>query len=153
MQALDLRVPPPALALLVAAAMWGSSLLSAPLDIFAGRQTGLAIVIALAGAGIALAGNIAFRRAKTTVNPMRPDRATALVRDGIYRVTRNPMYLGLLLVLLAWAVFLSAGWAFLGPPAFMLYITRFQILPEEKALATIFGADYAAYTARVRRWL
>jgi protein-S-isoprenylcysteine O-methyltransferase Ste14 len=153
MQALELRVPPPALAVLVAVAMWGSTLLSAPLDLVAGLHPGIPVVIALIGAGIGLAGRVSFRRAKTTFNPMKPERATALVRSGIYRVTRNPMYLGLLLVLLAWAVYLAAGWAFLGPPAFLLYMTRFQIIPEERALAALFGAEYAAYKADVRRWL
>jgi protein-S-isoprenylcysteine O-methyltransferase Ste14 len=84
---------------------------------------------------------------------MKPETATALVCGGVYTVTRNPMYLGLLVLLIAWAVYLSSAWALLGPLAFAVYITRFQILPEERALGTLFGAEYAAYRARVRRWL
>jgi len=75
-----------------------------------------------------------------------------LVTGGIYRFTRNPMYVGLLLVLVAWATFLSSLWTLVGPLAFVLYITRFQIKPEESALATLFGQPYADYRAKVRRW-
>ena len=80
-------------------------------------------------------------------------RGHTLVTTGIYRFTRNPMYVGLFFVLLAWAVFLSSAWALVGPVAFMQYINRFQIVPEERVLATMFGATYAEYKARVRRWL
>ncbi len=84
---------------------------------------------------------------------MKPEAASSLVVTGIYKVTRNPMYVGLSFLLLAWAVFLWSAWALLGPLVFLAYIFRFQIAPEERALATLFGADYSAYKARVRRWL
>jgi protein-S-isoprenylcysteine O-methyltransferase Ste14 len=112
-----------------------------------------AAAIALVGIGFSAAGVLAFRRARTTVNPTTPEKATALVSSGAYRITRNPMYVGLAWVLVAWAVFLSSGWALLGVVAFVLYIGRFQIAPEERALAQLFGSEYAAYRARVRRWL
>ena len=63
------------------------------------------------------------------------------------------MYVGLLFVLVAWAVFLSCVWTLLGPLAFVLYMSRFQISPEEKALAAMFGSEYSRYKERVRRWL
>jgi len=72
---------------------------------------------------------------------------------GIYRFTRNPMYVGLALVLLGWAALLSSPWALLGPLVFVLYINRFQIAPEERVLSAKFGAAYTEYIARVRRWL
>jgi protein-S-isoprenylcysteine O-methyltransferase Ste14 len=100
-----------------------------------------------------VAGVLAFRRARTTINPTQPQLTSSLVSSGIYTVTRNPMYVGLLLVLVAWAIVLSSAWALLGPVAYFFYIGRFQIAPEERALATLFGAEYAAYTSRVRRWL
>jgi protein-S-isoprenylcysteine O-methyltransferase Ste14 len=75
------------------------------------------------------------------------------VTSGVYRFTRNPMYLGLCFVLLAWAVFLSSAWAFMGPGAFVLYINRFQIAPEENALSKLFGPAFAKYQSKVRRWL
>jgi protein-S-isoprenylcysteine O-methyltransferase Ste14 len=112
-----------------------------------------AVILALAGVAIGLSGVISFRRAQTTVNPLKPETSTSLVCTGIYRITRNPMYLGMLAVLLAWAAYLPSVWALLGPPAFALYITRFQIIPEEGALHSLFGAAFVEYTHRVRRWL
>ncbi len=153
MQTLELKIPPPAVALLVAALMWGISLLAPLLEMPTFMRVATAVGITLAGAGISLAGIIAFRRARTTVNPMKPQTTSALVCSGIYQATRNPMYVGLLFVLVAWAVFLSSAWALLGPVAFVLYINRFQIAPEERVLLTMFSADYAAYKSRVRRWL
>ena len=84
---------------------------------------------------------------------MQPESASALVVSGIYRLTRNPMYLGFLLILLGWALFLSNGLAVLAVPAFVFYMNRFQIEPEERALAAIFGAEFVAYKSHVRRWL
>jgi protein-S-isoprenylcysteine O-methyltransferase Ste14 len=153
MQALELKIPPPAVAVLIAGVMWGISLVAPLLGVPAVIRVVVAVTIALAGAGFSLAGVISFRRAKTTVNPMKPETTSALVCSGIYRVTRNPMYVGLLLVLVAWAAFLSTAWALLGPLAFVLYINRFQIAPEERVLSAMFGMDYAAYKSRVRRWL
>jgi protein-S-isoprenylcysteine O-methyltransferase Ste14 len=153
MQALELKIPPPAVAVLIAGAMWGISLATPALDVARLVRLAAAIAIALAGAGIALSGAISFRRAGTTVNPMKPETASSLVRTGIYGITRNPMYVGDLFVLVAWAIFLSAPWALAGALAFVLYMNRFQIAPEERALSAMFGADYAAYKSRVRRWL
>ncbi|MEO8280563.1 MAG: isoprenylcysteine carboxylmethyltransferase family protein, partial [Ideonella sp.] len=113
----------------------------------------ISVAILVAGIGISVAGLLAFRRAKTTVNPTKPERASALVTTGIYRVTRNPMYLGLALVLIAWAVFLSSAWALLGVVGFALYMGRFQIAPEERALSRLFGSEFESYKASVRRWL
>jgi protein-S-isoprenylcysteine O-methyltransferase Ste14 len=76
-----------------------------------------------------------------------------LVSTGVYSFTRNPMYLGMALVLLAWAAYLSSAWSLLGPLLFALYITRFQIVPEERVLDRLFGTSFAAYKKCVRRWL
>lgn len=100
-----------------------------------------------------LAGVISFRRARTTVNPLKPETATALVTSGVYRYTRNPMYLGMLAILVAWAAFLASPAALLGPLGFWTYIQRFQIRPEEKMLTSLFGRAFTDYTSRVRRWL
>jgi protein-S-isoprenylcysteine O-methyltransferase Ste14 len=78
---------------------------------------------------------------------------SSLVTGGVFRVTRNPMYLSLLLYLLAWCVYLSSWPAFVFLPLFVLYITQFQIKPEERTLSTLFGAQYSSYMERVRRWL
>ena len=100
-----------------------------------------------------MSGILAFRASRTTINPLKPERSSSLVVGGIYRITRNPMYVGMAFLLLAWAVHLSAWLSFTGILAFVLYITRFQIRPEERALQRIFGEAFNAYCARVRRWL
>ena len=102
---------------------------------------------------VVVLGAIAFRRAGTTVNPLHPENASALVVRGIYRLTRNPMYLGMLILLVGWAVLLAnfIPWIFL--PGFVLYMNRFQIGPEERMLASMFGNDFTLYRSRVRRWL
>ncbi|HEV8646728.1 MAG TPA: isoprenylcysteine carboxylmethyltransferase family protein [Burkholderiales bacterium] len=153
MPALELKIPPPAVAVLLAGAMWGISLVAPLLEVSAFIRVAAAATIALIGGGFSLAGVISFRRARTTVNPMKPETTSSLVCSGIYRLTRNPMYVGLLFVLVAWAVFLSSAWALLGPLAFVLYINRFQIAPEERVLSAMFGTRYSAYKSRVRRWL
>lgn len=153
MRTLELKIPPPAIALFIVGVMWIISLLAPSLAVPFLVRLVTAAIIALAGAGISLAGVISFRRAKTTVNPMKPTKTSSLVSSGIYRHTRNPMYLGLLLVLIAWAVFLSSVWPFVGPVTFVLYINRFQITPEERVLSAMFGSDYTVYKSRVRRWL
>ncbi len=153
MQTLELKIPPPAVALIIAGSMWGISLIAPPLEVAAFMRVAAAATIALAGMGISLAGIVAFRRAHTTVNPMKPETTSSLVCSGIYTATRNPMYVGVLFVLIAWAVFLSSAWTLFGPVAFVLYINRFQIAPEERVLLAMFGADYSAYKSRVRRWL
>jgi protein-S-isoprenylcysteine O-methyltransferase Ste14 len=149
----ELKIPPPVLALLLLFVMWGISLLTPPIALPPFIPEVASRAVALIGGALSLAGAISFRLAKTTVNPLKPEKASSLVRSGIYRFTRNPMYLGLLFVLLAGAMFLSSAWALVGPLAFVLYINRFQIAPEEKILAAKFGADYSAYCAKVRRWL
>jgi protein-S-isoprenylcysteine O-methyltransferase Ste14 len=153
MQSLELKVPPPVVAVFLTVVMWGISRATPAFDLPMLLRVGVAVAIALAGGSCSISGAVAFRRARTTVNPMKPESASSLVRSGIYRVTRNPMYVGLLMVLVAWAVFLSAPVSFLGPVAFFLYIGRFQIVPEERVLARLFGAEYSEYTSRVRRWL
>ena len=153
MNALELRIPPPAAASILAVAMWGLSQYTPAVDVpMLVRALG-ALAIASVGGVVAAAGARAFRRAQTTVNPMKPENTSALVTDGIYGITRNPMYLGLLFVLTGWAFFLAAPWALAGPVAFYAYISRFQIAPEERVLSAMFGDAYAAYQAQVRRWL
>lgn len=150
---LDNKIPPPVVGALVALAMW----LSAPLGPRFGLPdpagpvlTGLLLV---AGITFDLSGLLVFRAARTTINPLRPQRAAALVTTGVYRLTRNPMYVGMACLLGAWAVHLSSWPPLAGIVLFVAYITRFQIQPEERALAALFGAQYADYAARVRRWL
>ena len=96
---------------------------------------------------------VSFRAASTTVNPLQPDQASALVTSGVYRITRNPMYIGLATVLIGWSTFLGAPLGLVGVVGFMAYIQHFQIIPEEQALVRLFGAEFEAYQASARRWL
>jgi protein-S-isoprenylcysteine O-methyltransferase Ste14 len=153
MRGLELKVPPAAVVVVTAALMWLASW-ALPLFGFMFPARGV-FVVSFAGAGLVTSalGVVSFRRARTTVNPTRPGSSTCLVRSGVYSFTRNPMYLGFLLVLVGWATFLSNALAFLILPAFILYMNRFQIEPEERALASLFAEEFVAYKSRVRRWL
>jgi protein-S-isoprenylcysteine O-methyltransferase Ste14 len=153
MHVLELKVPPVALVFLVAALMWLVSWAMPAFEFEFPSGDVLAVSVAVAGAIISGLGIVSFRQARTTVNPMKPDSASSLVVSGIYRLTRNPMYLGFLSVLFGWAIFLSNALAFVFLPVFVLYMNRFQIKPEEKALRTLFGPQFVMYAARVRRWL
>jgi protein-S-isoprenylcysteine O-methyltransferase Ste14 len=153
MHVLELKVPPVAVVLFMAALMWLVAR-AAPAFEFALPARGfLAVGLAVTGMVVSLSGVVSFRRAKTTVNPMKPDSSSSLVTSGVYALTRNPMYLGFLLVLAGWAVFLSNVLGLLLLPVFVFYMNRFQIEPEEKALAILFGPAFIAYQSRVRRWL
>lgn len=112
----------------------------------------LAVVLVSAGFVTGIACVVTFRKAKKTIDPTKP-HASALVTWGVYAISRNPMYLGGLVMLLGWAIFLSNALAFLFLPLYVLYINRFQIAPEERALTALFAETFATYRGRVRRWL
>lgn len=153
MNALELKIPPAVVVLVAGVAMWLASVLVPALAFeFPWRR---ALGAILAGAGVLLggAGVAAFRCAGTTVHPQHPEKASAMVTSGVYRYSRNPMYLGLLLLLAAWAVHLANLLAFVFLPLFVAWMNRFQIVPEERALAARFGASFDAYRRSVRRWI
>ncbi len=151
--ALELRIPPPMVGVAIGAGMWALARVLPTLQLPKLAGPSVAITLAAIGAAIALGGVVSFRRARTTVNPLKPETSAALVSTGVYSFTRNPMYLGMALVLLAWAVYLSSIWSLVGPVLFALYITKFQIIPEERVLDRLFGEPFAEYKKRVRRWL
>lgn len=153
MNRLELKIPPPILALLAAALMWLLSLAAPALGWGPMHTRWLAPWLFLAGGLVAVLGVLAFKRARTTVDPRTPARASSLVNAGIYQFSRNPMYLGLLMALSSWAAFLANGLALLVLPAFVIYMNRFQIGPEERALQQRFGQEFSSYTQRVRRWI
>lgn len=153
MDRLELKLPPVLLVALVAAGMWWLAAVTVSFEAMPLVRGAFALLLAIKGGWIAAAGVIAFRKAETTVNPMTPEESSRVVQHGIYRYTRNPMYLGFLFVLVAWAVWLAAPWALLGPVLYVAWMTRFQILPEERALAERFGDEYRAYCRRTRRWV
>jgi protein-S-isoprenylcysteine O-methyltransferase Ste14 len=150
---LELKIMPMALLLICAALMYALHRIVPQLDLILPLNGYLGALLMLAGIAIVLAGAYAFRQAKTTVNPLTPAAASNLVMSGIYRYSRNPMYLGFLLILAGWSQWVANLAAFIVLPAFVLYLNRFQITPEERAMHTRFGEQYANYCQRVKRWL
>jgi protein-S-isoprenylcysteine O-methyltransferase Ste14 len=153
MHGLDLKVPPVVVVLVSAALMWLVSWTVPAFDFVFPARESLAVSFAMAGAISVISGIVSFRRARTTFNPMKPESSSSLVLSGIYKVSRNPMYLGFFLFLVGWAIFLSNALTFLFLPLFIFYMNRFQIEPEERALACKFGQEFETYKSRVRRWL
>lgn len=153
MRTLEHRIPPPVVAAVIAFAMWHLATLLPAVAVAVNLRLAAATAVGLIGIAIDVVCAIAFWRARTTVNPLRPANTQTLVTDGLYRFSRNPMYVGQLLVLLAWAIYLASPLSLAGPVAFILFINRFQIEPEEKVLTSRFGDAYARYRAATRRWL
>ncbi len=150
---LDLKVPPVAVWLIHAAGILAlEHWVPATRAAFPG-QHGVGTTLVLLGAAIILAGVVAFRRAGTTSNPLSPEKATSVVQTGIYGSTRNPMYLGMAAALLGVACWHPTIPGYMLVPVFCVYLTRFQIKPEERALTARFGDEYTSYMALVRRWL
>jgi protein-S-isoprenylcysteine O-methyltransferase Ste14 len=153
MQALELKVPPPVVMLLLAVGMYFASDAAPAMQYQFALRLPFGLLLGLAGLAVNVAGLVVFRRHRTTVNPLQPGRATELVCDGIFRLTRNPMYLGMVMMLVGWALYLANGVALFGPVALVAWLTRFQILPEERALRHKFPGAFEDYARRVRRWL
>ena len=157
---LENRIPPPVVAgacalLQFAAARWlppvHFGLVVARPNLAPQQMFGIACGVA--GLAIILAGVLAFRRKATTVDPLHPGKASSMVTGGIFRLTRNPMYLGMALILLGFALLANNPLMLFGPLLFAAWITRFQIAPEERALEQLFGAQFLEYRSRVRRWV
>lgn len=153
MRFLETRIPAPFVAMALALAMWLLPRVEPLADLIEVVRLATIDLSMNLSALVAIAAFAGFVKARTTINPLQPERASVLVTHGIYRYTRNPMYLSLLLLLVAYASYLGSWAAFLGPVAYVAYITRFQILPEERVLLSKFGAEYDAYRRRVRRWI
>ena len=134
MSALENRVPPLLVAVLIALLMGLSGPRLPSIELAWTERLTFALPVLLLGLGVCLAGVLSFRRARTTVNPLMPQQASALVEAGIYQYSRNPMYLGFAIILAA-------------------YMNRFQIAAEEWALEALFGESFVRYRAQVRRWL
>ena len=150
---LELKIPPVVLVMITALLIW---LGAAYLPDFSFRfpfQSIFGWVVGLLGFIGCTLGFIEFRRARTTLNPTRPETSSSFVKTGIYQHTRNPMYLGFLLMLAAGATLVGNVVSLLALPAFVIYLNRFQIQPEERALASIFGNEFRSYCFNVRRWI
>lgn len=153
MKALELKFPPVAQSLIVAAGMWLIARYLPMLSFDIPARRSLAVLFFCLGGIVAVPALAAFRSAGTTVDPRDPEKATRLVVAGVYRYSRNPMYLGLLLLLISWAFYLSHLVAFVGVPLFVLTMNRLQIQQEEAAMEAQFGDEFRRYRESVRRWL
>ena len=146
-------VPPPLVVATVGALMWAVERKLEFGKFEFALQAAVAGVLLILGLLLMFVAVASFVAVKTTINPLRPARASSLVTTGIFGLSRNPIYLGDLLVLAAFGVWLGniTNVALLG--AFVGYMNRFQVIPEERALTQVFGERYIAYCSRVRRWL
>ncbi len=153
MQFLELKVPPLALMGICALLMWAASAISPFLHFAMAGASALGWGIAALGGLLAALGVAEFRKARTTVDPRTPEKAEALVVGGVYRISRNPMYVGFLLALVGWALYLSNLAAFVFPPLYVAYMNRYQIGPEERHMREKFGGGFDRYVAQVRRWI
>ena len=153
MHALDHKIPPPVILILCGALAWLLAHFTPGFGVDVPARLPMAAVLVLVGLALDFSGLLSFRKAKTTFNPLTPSRSKVIVQTGLYRFTRNPMYLGMVFELLGLCVFLANPLALVAIAVFVAYITRFQIIPEERLLLEKFGAPYALYTRTVRRWL
>lgn len=150
---LDSKIPPPLLVLVIGSVMWGVARFVPGVGVDMNWRVGIAVLLGCVALGIAVPAFSAFGKANTTIDPVHLERASSLVTGGIFAWSRNPMYVSLTVVLLAWCVYLAVPWGVIGPVVFVVYITRFQIVPEERVMREKFGAAYSEYQASVRRWL
>jgi protein-S-isoprenylcysteine O-methyltransferase Ste14 len=150
---LKLKIPPAVLTLLVGVAMWWlDQYLRFSWASFEKFQWVSFILLGI-GAVFGLLALVEFYKSATSVDPHNIHKASSLVTNGIYGISRNPMYVGLLLILVAYGFHLGNLLVFAGPPLFVGYMNRYQIIPEEKVMQEKFGREYQKYKSDVRRWL
>ncbi|MBX3724626.1 MAG: isoprenylcysteine carboxylmethyltransferase family protein [Xanthomonadales bacterium] len=146
-------LPPPAALFLAGLLAWLLARAFPAWQVVLPGQQGVALALAVAGSSLMLAAALSLLAARTTLNPLHPERASTLIAVGAFALSRNPIYLGDALLLCAWLVWLGQPLGLLALAGFVLWLDRAQIPAEERALAQRFGADWQAYRARVRRWL
>ena len=145
------KIPPPILALMMIGLIYLSSLIVVPITFnYQGTLSILGIIIGLA---CAIPSFRVFSRHKTTISPLNPSETTALVTEGMYRYSRNPMYLGLLLLTISSTIWFGTWLGVILNIVFIFLINFLQIIPEEEALQEIFGEEYEDYKEKVRRWI
>lgn len=153
MEKLETKIPPVIVLIIAALLIWFAAKYLPVIDIPDLIRWLIVLVFLLFGAVMGLFGVFSFMKEETTVNPLEPEKAKSLVDTGVFKISRNPMYLALALVLIAFTVYLKSLWSLLIVLLFMIYMTRFQIFPEERAMIKLFGEEYTDYMARVRRWI
>lgn len=147
------RLPPVALMMIVGLLMWAANRLLPQLSFHRPLLVQGALLLVLLGIGVCVAAFGQFRRAGTSVDPLHPQQASQLLSTGVFQCSRNPMYVGFVLVLLAWALLAQNFAALALVPLFVLYMDRVQIPAEEAALRMSFGGEYEVYVSKVRRWI
>lgn len=150
---LELKIPPILVLVVFLVLNWILALQTFRIDISFVVKGVFSTLFVIGGVVLCFAGVFSFRKAKTTVNPLNPESSTTLVATGVYRYTRNPMYLGFLCIVVAWSIYLTSPVSIVGIVGFIVYMNQFQIKPEECILADRFPADYQHYLSKVRRWL
>lgn len=150
---LKLKIPPPIYALSIATLMWFLNQYTPIIHWISPPWNTIGLVLMIIAFSFELWSALLFFRSNTTVNPLKPDNSKTIVTSGLYQFSRNPMYVGLLMVLFGYAMWLGSLSPFLLLPLFFGIITTMQIIPEEQALEKNFGQQYLDYKARVRRWL
>jgi len=150
---MKLLVPPPVQAIICAACMWVIAARFPVLGFSFSMQQEVAIAICVIGILVDLISVGLFTKLKTTVSPFSPQKTKKLVTSGLYQFSRNPMYLGMVIILLGLGVWLGNFAAFALVPGFMWFVTIYQIIPEEEILTGKFGQEYADYKTKVRRWI
>ena len=155
MHVLENKIPPPVGAGFWAAAMYwlAHSKFAIPINILAHMELEIALTILLVAVLIAFCAVWSFKQAQTTISPTKPQNSAALVTTGLFIYSRNPMYAAVALSLVALTVYLGDALSLTGVVAFVLYITEFQIKPEERILKEKFGVPYKTYLSLVRRWI
>jgi len=150
---LRLKIPPPIVAIICGLMIWKFSELLPTLIINVEIRHGIAYTLLGIAGAIDIWALLSFRKQKTTIDPRYPHKTSSIVSCGIYNHTRNPMYLGLVLILSATSIYFSTCFGFFVIAAFILYMNAFQIKPEEEALEKQFGEAYLTYKSSVRRWI
>lgn len=146
------RFPPPFLVAGLVIVMAAAKFLLLPHDL-PPAALAAGTIVALAGLAITVTAARKFFATGTTINPVAIEKASKLVTGGIFRWTRNPMYLGMVLILAGFAIGLDSAWLLVSPLAFALFIQRFQIRPEEQVMRQKFGAAFEDYCLKTRRWI
>ena len=151
---MHLRIPPPIVALIGILLIFLSKDYILILYLHPHLQNTLSLLFLIFGFVIIFLATKEFKKSETTVNPMKPETSTRLVTSGVFKYTRNPMYLGLASILLASCFYFSSLLGIIVyVPLFIFYITVFQIIPEEESMKTIFNDEYLDYCSKVRRWI
>jgi len=148
---MEAKIPPPVVTLVFGLSIYFSREIFQAVEIKYSSYIGILLLVL--GLAILISAVRLFRKDKTTVNPLSPEQATKLVTDGIFKYSRNPMYLGMVFILSSMAVFFNLIGGIILIALFCVYITKFQIIPEERAMSNLFSQDFNKYKQATRRWI